>query len=143
MNSSYEINKYCIIRDNRVFIDGQVVFSGEREEAFSGFIKKIYKHFKLDYPKFFKMDKLSKLGFITAALLLKNVDLHTNYKNHEIGIILANSASSLDTDINHQGTINDRSDYFPSPAVFVYTLPNIMIVGIITNFSGHRTKLGK
>jgi len=127
MNRSYEINKYCVIRDNRVFIDGQVVFTGEREEAFSGFIKKGYKHFNLDYPKFFKMDKISKLGFIAAELLFKNVDLHSDFQNHEIGIILANSASSLDTDIGHQETINDRSDYFPSPAVFVYTLPNIVI----------------
>ena len=127
MNRSYEISKYCVIRDNRVFVDGQVMFSGEREEAFSGFIKKGYKHFKLDYPKFFKMDNLSKLGFIAAELLLKDADLKATFQNHKIGIILANSASSLDTDINYQTTINDRSDYFPSPAVFVYTLPNIVI----------------
>jgi len=127
MNRSYEINKYCVISDNRVFIDGQILFSGEREEAFSGFVKKIYNHFKLDYPKFFKMDKLSKLGFIATELLLKNVNLSVAFQKDEIGIIIANSASSLDTDINHQKTINDRSDYFPSPAVFVYTLPNIVI----------------
>ena len=38
-----------------------------------------------------------------------------------------NSSSSLDTDRNYQKTISSRTDYFPSPAVFVYTLPNVLI----------------
>jgi len=40
---------------------------------------------------------------------------------------MSNSSSSLDTDIAHNETIRDRSVYFPSPSVFVYTLPNIVI----------------
>jgi hypothetical protein len=38
-----------------------------------------------------------------------------------------NSSSSLDTDLSYNQTIKDKSNYFPSPSVFVYTLPNILI----------------
>jgi len=44
-----------------------------------------------------------------------------------VGVVMGNSSSSLDTDIVHNDTIKDRAHYFPSPSVFVYTLPNIMI----------------
>ena len=33
----------------------------------------------------------------------------------------------MDTDIKYQDSIADKNSYFPSPAVFVYTLPNICI----------------
>ncbi len=41
--------------------------------------------------------------------------------------MFSNSASSLDTDRKYQEAINDKDNYYPSPAVFVYTLPNITI----------------
>ncbi|MFH1296133.1 MAG: hypothetical protein ABIJ04_02530 [Bacteroidota bacterium] len=72
------------------------------------------------------MDSLSKLGFISAELVLRQVNLDL-YDKKRVGIVLANGSSSLDTDLIHQQSINDRSQYFPSPSVFVYTLPNIMI----------------
>ena len=36
-------------------------------------------------------------------------------------------AASLDTDLKHQATIANPQEYYPSPAVFVYTLPNICL----------------
>jgi hypothetical protein len=38
---------------------------------FAEFSKKAYHHLGLSYPKFFKMDNLSKLAFLGAELLLK------------------------------------------------------------------------
>ncbi|MBL7137688.1 MAG: 3-oxoacyl-ACP synthase [Bacteroidales bacterium] len=72
------------------------------------------------------MDSLSKLGFIAAELVLRQVNLDL-FDNKRVGIVLANRSSSMDIDLVHQESINDRSHYFPSPSVFVYTLPNIMI----------------
>jgi len=40
--------------------------------------------------------------------------------------VLMNGSSSLDDDRIYQETIQDKTNYFPSPAVFVYTLPNIV-----------------
>ncbi|MBX9448628.1 MAG: hypothetical protein KL787_02435 [Taibaiella sp.] len=39
----------------------------------------------------------------------------------------ANQSSSLDTDIRHQNSIQDPGQFYPGPAIFVYTLPNIAI----------------
>ena len=40
---------------------------------------------------------------------------------------MANKSSSLDTDVKYQESISDKENYYPSPAVFVYTLPNICL----------------
>jgi 3-oxoacyl-(acyl-carrier-protein) synthase len=73
--------------------------------------------------KFFKMDNLAKLGYVTAAELFAKAGTGLqNLKPTEIGIILSNHSASLDTDLRHQqNTANGE----PSPAVFVYTLPNV------------------
>jgi hypothetical protein len=73
------------------------------------------------------MDNLSKLGFLTAEMLLRNSDVLNKYGSEDIGVVVANSSSSLDTDYDYQELIRDKSNYFPSPSVFVYTLPNILI----------------
>ena len=41
-------------------------------------------------------------------------------------MLLANAASSLHTDIRHQQLIDREGDQAASPAVFVYTLPNVV-----------------
>jgi hypothetical protein len=72
------------------------------------------------------MDEISKLAFLTTEFLLKDFDI-SHYKQDEISVILSNSHSTLITDKKHQETIQDFNNFFPSPSVFVYTLPNIMI----------------
>ena len=49
--------------------------------------------------KFYKMDNLCKLGYVAAEYLLKD----THYRPKEIGIILANASSSLDTELQTSG----------------------------------------
>lgn len=85
-------------------------------------ISGLYREFVGDYPKFFKMDSLCKLGFIGAELLLKDISAE---EKENAAIILFNRNGSLITDRNYQKTITDEN-YFPSPALFVYTLANIV-----------------
>lgn len=80
---------------------------------------------KTDYSKFFKMDNLSKLAFLATDVLLKEENLSEEGNN--IALVFSNKASSLDTDRKHQVAIQNDEEYFPSPAVFVYTLPNICL----------------
>lgn len=124
MDQPFKISKYCTIRNGLVSINGEVVFSHE-DSNFNEFIKAVYKHSELNYPKFFKMDSLSKLTFVASELLLK--DLINIEEDNNIALLFANRSSSLDTDLKYQESIQDYSNYFPSPAVFVYTLPNICI----------------
>jgi len=119
------ISNYCVIRNNEVIVDGKTVYKDTDGKTFSQFIKGAYREFNISYPKFFKMDNLSKLGFVAAELLVKNVENQDGLEN--TGVVVSNSSSSLDTDTKYQASIANRSDYFPSPSVFVYTLPNIMV----------------
>jgi hypothetical protein len=120
-----QISRYSTIKYPEIKLNGSFVYehSGDPYE----FLKSAYRNLNSAYPKFFKMDNLSKLGFLAAEYLLKNLHLSEKYLPEEIGIILQNSSSSLETDEKHQESISDRNNYFPSPSVFVYTLPNIMI----------------
>ena len=86
-------------------------------------LRELYYKLDLNYPKFFKMDNLCKLGVLGAELLVReNQEILKGKVN--IGIILQNKSSSLDSDIKHQARIDVET---VSPAVFVYTLPNIVI----------------
>jgi hypothetical protein len=122
-NKTY-IHSFCTIRNNEVVLDGESVFKID-ETVFADFSKKVYQHFEINYPKFFKMDNLSKLAFLAAELLLKTEN-DTSLENNT-ALVFANKSSSLDTDVKYQNSISDDENYFPSPAVFVYTLPNICL----------------
>lgn len=124
LNGNFYIKNYCHIKNQKVLVNGNVIFSDESEE-FSTFIKNAYKFLKTGYPKFFKMDNLSKLAFLAADVLLKSENL--NEEENNIALIFSNKASSLNTDRKHQASIENEAEYFPSPAVFVYTLPNICL----------------
>ncbi|MFH6602747.1 3-oxoacyl-ACP synthase [Maribacter algicola] len=104
-----------------VSLNGTTVHE-QKGTDFVSFAKSAYKKFDIDYSKFFKMDNLSKLAFLAADLLLKDDNIK---EKQNIALVFSNRAASLDTDRRHQESISKNDSYFPSPAVFVYTLPNI------------------
>ena len=110
------------IKPGVVESQGTAIFNSS-ETDFAPFIREAYKHLGENNMKFYKMDNLCKLGYVAAGYLLKD----TNYRPEEIGIILANASASLDTDCRHQAIINKEGDKAASPAVFVYTLPNVVL----------------
>lgn len=118
------ITASCIIEDHVFVKDGKVVFDERRAAAdLPDFLHSLYKYSGLNYPRFYKMDNLSKLGWLAAEILLQEGFHGGNYESGEIGIVLANANASLDTDLKYYDTVKE----FPSPSLFVYTLPNIMI----------------
>ncbi|HLZ16249.1 MAG TPA: hypothetical protein VKQ08_04390, partial [Cyclobacteriaceae bacterium] len=72
------------------------------------------------YPKFYKMDRLSKLGFLGSEFLLGSTEKCPAYST---AVVLSNSSASLDTDLRYWESVKTQA----SPSLFVYTLPNIMI----------------
>ena len=88
-------------------------------------LTEVYRSHVNNYPKFFKMDELSRLGWLAAELLLQAVgDRHSDSEDR--AVIFFGSSSSVCSDRKYQQTIDRADDFFPSPAVFVYTLPNIV-----------------
>ncbi|OBX26661.1 hypothetical protein LX77_01133 [Gelidibacter algens] len=125
MDKTFHISSYCHIKNNSVSLDGKLLFTSPIQE-FTAFVKSAAQQLHTNYAKFYKMDNLSKLAFLAADVLLKNAELPVDTEN-DIAIILSNKASSLGTDRTYQASIDDPDNFFPSPSVFVYTLPNICI----------------
>lgn len=95
----------------------------------------LYKQMIGDYPKFYKMDGLSRLGFVASEILLNAEKEETE---EERAIIFFNHSSSIASDRNYKESIKDKDNYFPSPSIFVYTLPNIVTgeIAIRNHFQG-------
>lgn len=110
----------CQIVSSQIILNGKIIFENP-QTSFPDFAKSAYQFLEISYPKFHKMDSLSKLAFITAEILLKG------QTDPQTALVFSNKSSSLDTDLKYQQSINDIENYFPSPAVFVYTLPNICV----------------
>ena len=110
MRVSHEIE----ITPTSVVLNGQPIAVNETGDKM---LVELYRRFVGDYPKFFKMDTLCRLGFIAAELLLKNEQVDA--------VILANRSASIKNDTDYLATISE-GNYYPSPALFVYTLPNIV-----------------
>lgn len=121
------ITSYAHIKNNQVSVNGEVVFQSDSSLGLVEFLSEAYKSLGISYPKFHKMDAQCKLGFLCAEFAFKGTEFLTHNDLSKTAIVLSNSASSLETDRVHQHSIDDKANYFPSPAVFVYTLPNITI----------------
>ncbi len=172
------------IRHGKVSFDGNVIET--LDPSFKLFSKELYNRYSKGYSKFFKMDNLSKLGFLSAEILLHsfeknqmkqtmseiniethaamiknvcqnesmatkfkqmkqtmseiNIETHAamiknvcqnesmttkfkQMKENEVAIVLGNSEATTPTDKKYFESVAG----IPSPALFVYTLPNIMI----------------
>ena len=126
----------CIIERGTVFKDGSMLFEN-KEADLADFLLSVYQHFQLNYPKFYKMDNLSKLGWLASEVLLKDSVQKDQYQPEEVGLVLANRNSSLDNDIKYFESAKEIA----SPSLFVYTLPNIVIgeICIRNNFKGEHS----
>jgi hypothetical protein len=92
-------------------------------ETDENFLKYIYTELKSDYPKFYKMDYLSKMAFLADSLLHDMIPVDKDQEN-KLNLIMANATSSVKTDLKFIDSYSNLGN--PSPSLFVYTLPNIL-----------------
>ena len=129
------------ITPEEVILDHQKLWErmeelGEQEgQEHHSLLTTLYKQMIGNYPKFYKMDGLSRLGFVASEILLNAEKGETD---KERAIIFFNHSSSIASDRNYKESINDKNNYFPSPSIFVYTLPNIVTgeIAIRNHFHG-------
>lgn len=130
-----KIIKSCLIRKDEIKVDGETVLKTENEIGSSKQFKEIYSFLGLKYPKFYKMDMLAKLAFLASELIIK--DEAVKIFEDDTAILLMNRNSTENVDRKYNETIQE-GNYFPNPAFFVYTLPNVMIgeISIRNNIKG-------
>lgn len=111
------------ITPNEVKVDGKALSHNENGAAL---LTELYRAHVGDYPKFFKMDTLCKLGFVASELLLQAEGAPRFESREDRAVVFFNRSASLQADTAYQATIQDPDNFYPSPAAFVYTLPNIV-----------------
>lgn len=124
-----------VILDQRKLWEGKKELGEQEGKEHHSLLTSLYKQMIGNYPKFYKMDGLSRLGFVASEILLNAEKGETD---EERAIIFFNHSSSIASDRNYKESINDKDNYFPSPSIFVYTLPNIVTgeIAIRNHFHG-------
>ena len=97
---------------------GLRVDSGDNRKELQRIVEK-YRSLGVQDLKFFKMDDMARLGYVASSILLQGLE----YGPEDIAVLLSNSSASLDSDLRHQANLDSGKG--ASPAVFVYTLPNV------------------
>ena len=116
------ITSYCQLDDNQFSVNGEQLLEND---STSSWMRTLYDYLKLDYPKFHKMDLMSKVGTIGIEILKERNEKIVQYADDEIALIFANRNSSANTDMKFQKSYKEKEA--PSPSLFVYTLPNILM----------------
>ena len=104
----------------------EIVVDGNRLDVESHgkeMLTEVYKTKIGNYPKFYKMDMLSRLAFVASELLI-GCDEENDDHSNDRAVVLFNHSSSIIADRQYVKSI-EIDDFFPSPVAFVYTLPNI------------------
>lgn len=124
-----------VILDQRKLWEGKKELGEQEGQEHHSLLTTLYKQMIGNYPKFYKMDGLSRLGFVASEILLNAEKGETD---KEKAIIFFNHSSSIASDRNYKESISDKNNYFPSPSIFVYTLPNIVTgeIAIRNHFHG-------
>lgn len=156
-NREFTTSHTIRITPEEVILDQQKLWEGNQnanekldEQEGAGhhsLLTSLYRQMIGNYPKFYKMDGLSRLGFVASEILLNAEKGDTDVERREEegerlleerAIIFFNHSSSIASDRNYKESINDKDNYFPSPSIFVYTLPNIVTgeIAIRNHFHG-------
>jgi len=59
------------LQDHRVWLNGIVEYGAEAGSV-NELFRSVYRHYHTDYPKFFKMDNLCKLAFLSAEIAIRH-----------------------------------------------------------------------
>jgi len=121
------VRHHIVITPQSVQIDGEITDTGQQKGM--ALLTYLYKTYIQDYPKFYKMDALARLGFVATELLIRK-EREARGKEQEAedrrAVIFFGQSSSIHADKEFLASIADPGNFFPSPAAFVYTLPNIV-----------------
>jgi hypothetical protein len=120
---SVRYSTYCTIKNDKVWIDGLSFFTGDPTSE-KDFLRQVYHYLNLDYPKFYKMDNLSKLGILGVEIVRHKMPWLDNLSDESIALVFQTVMGCLESDLQHQKNLENSA---ASPSVFVYTLSNIVI----------------
>ncbi len=134
------ISSWVHINDKKAIVNGEYLLP-EEEYVQINEPQDLYRKLSLSYMKFFKMDLLCKWAWLGAETLLvkDGNEIYDNTDKNKVAVVMMTSYGCIDVDKKYEAS---RAD-IPSPALFVYTLPNIMLgeICIRHGFKGEQMSL--
>ena len=118
----YEEVKRLAITPDGLTMDGKAV---PLESHGAALVTEIFKKFLADGSRFFKMDLYSRLAYVATSLLAK--DFLEGCDSEEVALVVFTQNGSVLADRKHLSTFSNPEEFFPSPAVFINTLPNVVL----------------
>ncbi len=87
--------------------------------------REIYEGMGFRYPKFHKMDPPCQWAYLASEWLLSGPEspLNAGIPMDRVALVMGSRSGCLETDLSFYQSM----EMVPSPALFVYTLPNIMM----------------
>lgn len=113
------IQQYIQWKHNKIIRNGKLLFDVEEQDCLN-IPTAVYQRTGISYPKFFKMDVLSRVAFLAAELIVPPTE---DVNKNDIATVISTSSGCLDVDKKFEESRGSHA----SPALFVYTLPNIML----------------
>lgn len=126
------IHQYIQWQDGIVSRNGRELYYSAGQDAHSIALD-IYQQSGITYPKFFKMDILSRVAFLASEMIIPQP---VNEDKDHVAVVFSTTSGCLDVDHKFE----ESRQTLASPALFVYTLPNIMLgeVCIRNGFKGEQ-----
>lgn len=102
-------------------------------------ITDIYKERLNDGPKFYKMDSFSRLAYVATTLVSEKSI--AKYDPTRVAVVIFTLNGSVLADRKHLSTFCNPDEFYPSPAVFINTLPNVVLgeIAARNNIKGETT----
>jgi hypothetical protein len=99
-------------------------------------IEDLFRQLQKPYPKFFKMDALCKWATY-STMLLEHAGTLTSGDPYGTALLMYTHHGCFETDLKYWETAKQQ---FASPALFVYTLPSIMLgeIAIYLKIKGYQ-----
>ena len=134
--ADYEEIKRLRITPDGLTVDGLPV---SMEARGSALVTEIFKKYLADGSRFFKMDLYSRLAYVGTTLLAK--DALEGVNPEDVALFIFTLNGSVLADRKHLSTFSNPDEFYPSPAVFINTLPNVVLgeIAVRNNIKGGTT----
>ncbi len=131
-----EVARRLRITPDGLWMDDQAV---PLENRGSALVTEIFKKYLADGSRFFKMDLYSRLAYVGTSILAKDA-LEASAPEDRALVIFTQNGSVL-ADRKHLSTFANPDEFFPSPAVFINTLPNVVLgeIAVKNSIKGETT----
>ena len=127
--SKYGVVRSLSINPSGFILDGESV---EVEGSGAALVTGLFRKYLSDGSRFFKMDLFSRLAYVGAGILAK--DGLSGCEADGVALLVFTLNGSVIADRRHLSTFSEPGEFYPSPSVFINTLPNVVLGEIAVSF---------